>query len=580
MFLAIEAGLVVVALAIAFTVPSLGSRWFAALERTFGNLARQRGLSIITVGLSSMSLRAALLPILPVPVPGVSDEFGYLLLSDTFAHGRLTNPTSPMWMHFENSAILWHPTYTSKYWPAQGMFMALGQALMGHPFWGVWLSIGLMCAAITWMLQAWVGERWALLGGFLALIRFGTFNYWANSYWGGAVTAFGGALVLGALPRLKRGHRVRNALLMGAGFAILATSRPFEGLFFCIPVAVALLVWLWKLKPPELGRALKGAMVPLVAVLALTLVGMGYYFRRTTGSPFKTPYVIFEHTYNPIPIFPWQPLKPFPAYNYPHIRRVYLEILDGFYQPTQTFAGLVAVTLTRLGIMGSFYFGAVFIFPLLFAAGILPVGFSWRKLSANTRLLAAVSAAVILANLLPIWYMPHYTSPATCALLALVLIAIRRVQSFEWRGKSSGLFIARAIPSICILLLVLRVAAPAWADNRIPDWCYLTASNDNRADVLHKLKGYAGAQLAIVHHNPESDYGFDDWVYNRADLDSAKVIWAHDMGPAKNQELINYFKGRNVWLVDADSHPPKLEPYPEEAGDVPSAQKQFGPPSR
>ena len=575
MFVAIEAGLAAVVLALAFTVPGLGSPWFARLERTFGNLARQRKLSVITVGLTALSLRAALLPILPISVPGVSDEFGYLLLSDTFAHGRLTNPTSPMWVHFENSTILWHPTYTSKYWPAQGMMMAVGQVLMGHPFWGVWLSIGLMCAAITWMLQAWVGERWALLGGFLALIRFGTFNYWANSYWGGTVTAMGGALVLGALPRLKQQeHRLRNALLMGLGFAVLATSRPYEGLFLSIPVAVALLVWLWKLKRPELGLALRRAMVPLLAVLALTVAGMGYYFWRTTGTPFHTPYTIFEHTYDPVPVFPWQPVKPFPAYNYPHIRRAYLLILDGFYNHTQTAGGLFVGTLTRFGIMGSFYLGPIFILPLLLALGLVPYGFSCKKLSPNTRFLIIVSAAVILSNLLPIWYMPHYTSPATCTILALVLIAMRRVQSFNWRGKPSGRFIVRAVPSICVLLLLLRMAAPGLATNKIPNWCYMTASDYGRADVLWKLRRCPGQQLAIVRHNPSTDMGFDGWVFNRADLKSAKVIWAHDMGPAKNQELIDYFKGRNVWLVDADNNPPKLVPYSEGADCKPIADEQ------
>ncbi len=288
MFLKIEAGLVVVALGLAFTVPNLGRRWFESLERNLGNLARQRRLSVITVGLTALSLRAALLPILPIPVPGVPDEFACLLLSDTFAHGRLTNLSNPMWVHFEALRILWQPTYTAQYWPAQGLFMAAGQVLMGHPFLGVWLSVGLMCAAITWMLQAWVGENWALLGGLLAVIRLGAFSYWANSYFGGAVPALGGALVLGALPRLKQGHRVRNALLMGLGFAILANSRPYEGLFFGIPVAVALLAWLWKLKRPELGRVLKHAMVPAAGCAGLDAGCHGLLLLAHNGQPFRS----------------------------------------------------------------------------------------------------------------------------------------------------------------------------------------------------------------------------------------------------------------------------------------------------
>jgi hypothetical protein len=158
MFLEIEAGLSVLTLALAFTVSDLGSRLFATLERTFGNLARQRRLSVITVGLTALALRAALLPIHPIPHPLIPDEFSYLLSADTFAQGRLANPTPAMWTHFESLMIIVRPTYNSPYPPAAGLLMAAGQVLLGHPFWGVWLSAGLMCAAITWMLQAWVGE--------------------------------------------------------------------------------------------------------------------------------------------------------------------------------------------------------------------------------------------------------------------------------------------------------------------------------------------------------------------------------------------------------------------------------------
>src|SRR3989454_5209292 len=230
----------------AFAFPHFGSRWFERIESSFGRFAQRRALSVAVVGILAVVARLAVLPILPVPDPAIHDEFSYLLMSDTFAHGRLANPTHPMWVHFETFHVNQVPTYVSKYFPAQGIFLAIGQVVFGHPFWGVLLSSALMCAAICWMLQGWMPPAWALLGGLLAVVRLGTFSYWVNSYWGGAVAALGGALVLGALPRIKEKQRAWDALLMGLGLAILANSRPYEGLGFSLPIMEAMAVWIFR----------------------------------------------------------------------------------------------------------------------------------------------------------------------------------------------------------------------------------------------------------------------------------------------------------------------------------------------
>ena len=215
--LLIETGMVLLSLLIAFTHPQLGSRWFEKLERLFSQLSRRRTLSVILVGVTALVLRAAVLPIEPIPEPDIHDEYSHLLLADTLAHGKLANPTHPMWIHFETFHVNWHPTYASMYYPGHALFLAFGQVFFGHPFWGVWLSSGLMCAATCWALQGWMPPGWALLGGMLSVIRLGTFSYWANSYWGGTVTALGGALVLGALPRIRRNQRIRDSVLMALG---------------------------------------------------------------------------------------------------------------------------------------------------------------------------------------------------------------------------------------------------------------------------------------------------------------------------------------------------------------------------
>ena len=234
-------------------------------------------------------------------MPAVHDEFSYLLAADTFAHGRLTNPPHPMWMFFDTFHVLQHPTYASKYPPANGAAMAVGQ-LLGHPWIGVLLSMGAMVMAMTWMLQGWFPPPWALLGGVLVVARLGSFTYWVDSYYNGSVAAVGAALVLGAFPRIVRKSRPRDAVLIGAGAVILACSRPVEGLVFCLPVAVALPLAVRSKQKSFTFRVL----LPMAPMLATGRLFLAYYNIRVTGHPTLFPYVAYHRQYFNYPVFAWQ----------------------------------------------------------------------------------------------------------------------------------------------------------------------------------------------------------------------------------------------------------------------------------
>jgi hypothetical protein len=543
----LESVLVSVALLLAVTFPQVGERFFARSERVFAALARRRGASIVLCGLAALALRAALLPVLPIPIPFIQDEFSYLLAADTFAHGRITNPTPPLWEHFETFHVIFHPTYASMYPPLQGTVLALGRVIGGHPFVGVWLTAGLMCAVICWMLQAWLPATWALLGGFLVVLRLGVFSYWNNSYWGGAMAAIGGALVMGALPRILRKHRVRDALLMGLGLGVLANTRPYEGFILSLPVAGALLAWMLGQRRPLTGILVRQVLLPLFFSVAVFAIATGFYFWRVTGSPFRMPNQVNRGQYAVARYFYWQQPNPVPLYRHRILSDFYLKAELPRYLDARSTRGFLRETGLKTLETWLFYIGPVLSIPLF----VVP----WILRDHRIRWLIVAGAITFAGLALVVFFFAHYAAPITGLIIAVILQGMRHQKAWHWEGRPVGPFLVRATVLICLLMAVFQVIAliHTKSGERQPGML--------RETIQSRLSSHRGGQLAIVRYKPDHPILGADWVDNNADIDHSKVVWARDMGPDQNQELIRYYNDRQVWLVEPDEIPPKVEPY-------------------
>jgi hypothetical protein len=527
-------------------LPLLTKRTFGAIESFLSRVASRKTLAIIVLFFIFVGVRLALLPRLPVPVPGIHDEYSYLLMADTFVHGRLANPTHPMWMSFESFHINWFPTYSSKYPPGQGAALALGQ-LLGHPWIGVLLSAAAMCAAILWMLQAWLPARWAFLGGVLIALKFGIASYWINSYWGGAVGAAGGALVLGAMPRIVRRARIRDALLLGLGIVILANTRPYEGMLFCLPVAAWFLWWLFgRTKSPVAPRTrIFKVLAPLAVVLALTLGFIGYYNWRLTGKVFLFPYVLNSLTYRSMGLFLWErPKEPLHYHN-----QQFEDFYNGWeredYQ--NTWQDVRRVTVEKLARSGSTYFwwGA-----LLFLPG-LPFVFFDRKMRLPLLIFLLGTASFLTS----IWSFPHYAAPLTCVIFLLLVQAIRHLRTIRVAGRPLGLALSWAIFS-----LLATDASLAVKDHACDPLDWTCQGDPSRAVIAKTLSNTPGKHLIMVRYDEDHNL-HDEWVYNGAEIDTAKVLWARELAPEQNAKLFAYFKDRQVWLVEPDTDNTELIPY-------------------
>lgn len=549
-----EAIAIAFALTMAAVVPRPTSTWLGAVERRISWLASRRRLSVVLVGLLALATSAALSLFGHVPYPKIHDEYSYLLAADTFASGRLSNPTHPLWVHFESFHIIQQPTYASKYPPAQGLMLALGQVIGGHPIVGVWISMGLAYAATYWMLLGWLPAWLAMVGVMVAAFHPSMLVWWGWSYWGGAVAMMGGALVFGALRRIVRRPRLCDALLLGVGLAVLANSRPFEGLVVSLPVVGILLGWIAGKRRPLTRVSIGRVGLPILGILTLTGAAMAFYNLRVTGHALHTPYLIHERTYAVAPVFIWQHPRPEPTYRHKVIRDFHLGWALDWHTVQRSASGLLSTLWQKVKIHWIFYQADRYLrIPLT-----IPLVMVLWVLSDRWPRFALLTCGILLVGLLAeTWLLPHYAAPITSLVFVLVLQGLRHLRVWRWRGRPLGQSIVWALVLVALASFPGALVQHVWAKQR--DWDFV------RQLIVTQLKQDGRRHLVIVRYGPLHS-PHHEWVYNAADIDGAQIVWAREMNAVEDRRLLEYFEDRQVWLLEVDQEhiPLHLMPYPLE----------------
>ena len=531
-------------LVLAFFRPAWGRTFFDRTEAAFCRLANRPWRCVALVGLVAFVASAAP-SLVRLPAPKIHDEFCYLLAADTFAHGRLTNPTHPLWQHFESMYLIQQPTYNAKYPPGQGALVALGQ-ILGHPILGVWLGLAAAGAAVCWMLQAWLPARWALLGGLLMALHPLTLT-WGYNYWGGAVATIGGALV-GRGIRTIADTRRDGGWCLGAGLFFLAHSRPYEGLIVSVFAIASTMFLIARMGWAECRKTLRHCGLPLLIGSILTVSSIGIYNYRVTGSPLQMPYFVHVKQYEVVPFFIGQSFRPEPEYRHRELREFH----------TQTQVDLLG---SRNGVasrlLQKFYAQAQgWLWMGLWLPPLLPL--PWLLKGNRWLQVAVFCLGGLLAGLLwAVGIFPHYAAPGAALLVFVVVQGLRRLRLCR-RERGTGLAFARWL---CVLCLATVPAV----------WSRLLAKNAegwfrDRERVAAQLEAAPGRHLVFVRytadHNPNRE-----WVYNAADIDHAKVVWSREMTPPEDQQVLHYFRDRKIWVLEADLPQPQPRPYsPDTAG--------------
>jgi hypothetical protein len=540
---------------VALALALLMFAWRPVIEPLGKRVAQSSLASMLLLAILPVALRLYLLSHHPIPAPDIYDEFGHLLVADTLRHFRFANPPHQLHQFFETFFTLQQPTYSSIYPIGQGLMLAIGRLLTlpwgGIPWAGVVISTAAFCALTYWMLRAWITPAWALAGGMLAVFEFGPLSQWMNSYWGGAFGAATGCLVFGALPRLIGSHQRRYAIPLGIGLGLHLLIRPYESLFllFCVALYLAPM-----LRQPAASKALLRAL-PIVAGSVIIALGItAIQNRSVTGSWTTLPYQLSQYQYG-VPA-----ALTFQANMVPHNELTpqqelgYKSQLAFRSNGPETISSYLARLQYRIRYYRFFFLPPLYLAILAFFPSLRRPQFAWVAFT--------LSLFALGTNFFPAFQL-HYLAAVTCLFVLVSVVGLQRIYRWNRDAGLMLLFLCIAHFAFWYGMHVRDTDEVSLAARPYETWDALNHRNpERRIEVNQQIAQTPGKVLVFVRYWPQHIFQ-EEWVYNAADIDHARVVWARDLGEPENEKLRKYYPDRSVWLLEADARPPRLSEYHE-----------------
>ncbi len=380
-------------------------------------------------------------------------------------------------------------------------------------------------------------RRWALLAGLLLALNPNVHHQWSLSYMNGWLTAASAALVAGAVLRMRKALRLRDALWLGLGVSGLALTRPFEGVVFTISVAGLLLYW-WRNEPwltllQRGGKAFALAAVPL----SLTFALMGMHNVSTTGKLWQLPYQLHEQQYGVAPLSIFQSQRE-PLMNEwsadvpPTVLAFHYGWSLDSYRKRNHLSGWCGAVAERFHVVAQLWGLA---FCLLTACMV------FKQAGAHRLICLLIAVGLLMGSFVP-WFFSHYFAPSLVWMVILTAFAlhwmIHRLVSERW-----------AVKLAMVTLLLIQVGCMGTelvqANRREPTWA------DEREAIVSRLHQSGGRHLILVRYQADHDV-HHEWVYNGADLVHNPIVWARSWRPDLDSQLLQQYPDRSVWVLEFD----------------------------